>query len=440
MKKVLLINPEETKGKFNFLGITEDEPVDIEGIYTVLKDTNIDVIIFDPDRDKLRIEEVLQTFTPDLTYILGGIKQSEYILDYAQKVKSNGSLVAIGGLYAEYNFENFYKEYVDFVVKSFNPYVILDIIKEKEYKEINGICYKDGGKWISNPTNSFNINDLPVTNREHFYKYQDNFCFFGIKGVSHIRSAYSCPNNCTFCYRAIANQSTYSVKDIEGFVNEIEGIKTKTIYIVDDNFLVDEKRLKKFIKLIKKKNIKKEFICFGRVDFIVKHKSTMKELYNIGFRHIMIGLEATNDTLMNKYNKNTSVNDNADCMSFLNETGFITYGMFIVDIDFEKEDFKNLYKWAYDNKLVYSILSIYTPMPGTKLYNDYKNKFITNNPKHWDFTHLVVKPTKLSIKSFYFNYYKLSLKLMILGKRRDGYKFINFKKKAFSFLFKRSRK
>ena len=50
------------------------------------------------------------------------------------------------------------------------------------------------------------------------------------------------------------------------------------IYFVDDDFLFDRKRIELFIKIIKEKKIRKKYICYGRVDFIIKNEDIIKEL------------------------------------------------------------------------------------------------------------------------------------------------------------------
>ena len=48
-QRVLLINPEESRTIWTLSGIIDDEPLDLEMIYTVLKQNNIEVKIFDKE-------------------------------------------------------------------------------------------------------------------------------------------------------------------------------------------------------------------------------------------------------------------------------------------------------------------------------------------------------------------------------------------------------
>ena len=65
--------------------------------------------------------------------------------------------------------------------------------------------------------------------------------------------------------------------------------------------------------------------------------------------------------------------------------------------------------------LVFVNLQPLTPMPCTKLFDEYKEKFIIPYDEHekWDMAHLVLQPENLTVREFYFQilklYYLLSL-------------------------------
>ena len=50
--------------------------------------------------------------------------------------------------------------------------------------------------------------------------------------------------------------------DIKDVVEEIKNIDSDNIYIVDDDFLFNQKRLYEFIRLIRENNINKKYICY----------------------------------------------------------------------------------------------------------------------------------------------------------------------------------
>ena len=160
----------------------------------------------------------------------------------------------------------------------------------------------------------------------------------------------------------------------------------------------------------------------------------MKELKSIGLYYVLVGLEAINDDHLDSYNKLSSVNNNIKSVKICNKIGINIMGMFIVDLDYKKKDFDNLYKWIRKNKIKHVAISIYTPEFNLETYDKYKDRIITNNPSHYDYLHLVAKPTYLSVRKYYLYYYLLFIKLLIRGKKDGIYDFIDYNDYIKSFI------
>lgn len=72
-------------------------------------------------------------------------------------------------------------------------------------------------------------------------------------------------------------------------------------------------------------------------------------------------------------------------------------------------------------------ISIFMPIPGTGLYEEYRNKLITKNPEDYDYFHLVSKPTKLGVRRYYCYYYILMVRLFLRAKRQRVYDFVDYR-------------
>ena len=246
MQRVLLINPEESRTIWTLSGIIDDEPLDLEMIYTVLKQNDIDVKIFDIQRDEPKtIKECLEEYKPTITYINGVVKQVPFMKEYNSLIKkiNNETITIVGGQYAEYNYEDFYSDDVDFIARSYDPFVILKIVeyincKKVKLEELNGLCYKEKNKWIVNKIYPVDIDKLPVINRDFFYAHKNQVKYLDIVPVAHVRTAYSCLHKCEFCYRTMLNCGKYSERKIEDVVDEIKNIDCDSIYIIDDDFKI----------------------------------------------------------------------------------------------------------------------------------------------------------------------------------------------------------
>lgn len=432
--KFLLIHPEISRTKYNFVGIIENECLELEYISSMLKEKGHEVFLYDGQVETTGVPNILKKYNPDVVYVCGRTRQENFMLEYCNDAKeyNNNILTIIGGLHAQLCYERMYQENVDYILTTFDIFKILDIVsysiyhKEIEIDKVAGICYQKNGKWYHNKAIPFDINLLPLPDRSYFYDHPKNYRYLELEHAAWVRTAYCCPYHCLFCERNRMNSGKYVTRNIEDVVNEIANIQSDNIYIVDDDFLFNEERIKRFIMLLKERNIKKNYICYGRSDFIATHEELMKELKDIGLYYVLVGLEAINDTYLEEYNKKSSVDNNIKSIEICNKLNINIMGMFITDLNYTKKDFKNLFKWVKRYHLKHVAISIYTPEMGLETFSQYKDRMITDNPSHFDYLHLVVRPYKLSVRRYYFYYYVLLIKLTLRAKKDGVYDFIDY--------------
>lgn len=432
--KVLLIHPEENRSIYDFKGIIENEPLDHEYVSAVLDRNIYEIAYWDGKIEDVSCKSRIEEFKPDVAFIAGRDFQEEFLLEYADTIKEYNpeAITILGGIHAQLCFKRLYKPSVDFVLRSFDSFkvpLIIEAVRNKDDKaieELHDISYQKNGEWFENEIEAFDIKRLPRPDRSYFYEKVDHYNYLEMKHAAWVRTAYCCPYRCKFCMRNKMNLGVYSARDIDDVVDEIAEIQTENIYIVDDDFLFNEERLDRFINLIEERQIKKKYICYGRSDFIASHEELMKRLADIGFYYILVGLETIREGNMEEYNKKNSIENNIKSIEICNKYGLEMMGMFILDLDFEKKDFKNLYKWIKEHKLKHVAVSIYTPEMGMETSDQYKDRMITDNPGHYDYMHLVCKPDVLSVSAYYRAYYTLLVKLLLKAQKDGIYDFLDY--------------
>ena len=432
--KALLIFPELSRTNYDFIGISEDECLELEYISAVLKQHAHDVLILDGQIQKINVADTLKEYKPDIVYLCGRTRQENFMLEYCALAKqlNTNIITVIGGIHAQLCPKRLYNENVDYIIKTFDPYKIIQVLQGD--MQADGICYKNGNTWISNEIRPFDIQNLPLPDRTCFDAHPQSYRYLELEHAAWVRTAFSCPYHCEFCHRNKMNAGRYTVRNISDVVMEIKEIHAENIYICDDNFLVNRDRIAEFVRLIKENGIHKKYICYGRADFIVKNKDLMHELKEIGLYYCLVGLETTSDIGLDKYNKGSNLDNNIAAIESCNELGIQLMGLFIADLDFKPKDFKNLYKWIVHHKLRHVAVTIYTPEFCTENYERFSDRIISDNPSHWDYLHVVAKPTHISVKHFYFCYYVLLLKLLIRAKKDGIYDFLDFKKFILDFI------
>ena len=424
--KILLIRPafENIASKVNVVNV---EPLELEYLYTVAKEEGCECKIHDVVVDKSNIDNAIRQYAPAIVGITGYITHIELMLEYAKKTKMffPNAKVIIGGVHAEINYKQFYNQNVDFIAHSGGVQPFRNIIKKlrdhlDDFKDISGICYKDKSDcWIYNEFEPINPDLIPIPDRTFFYKNKQHFKYINYKPCAVLKASYSCPHNCNFCYCTKLNGGKYVYRSVEKVVEEIEGIDCEYIWIIDDTFYVDKEKIYKFIKLIREKKIDKKYMIYYRADFVAGNEEIMAELRRIGVIIVLVGLEAFDDAVLGSYNKGSTLQINTRCLEVLEKNDIACTGLFIVDINATLKDFKVLNNYIKKCKLKLVTAAILTPLPGTEQYEKYKDELITNNPRRWDFMHLVVSPANMSRGRFYFEYYKLYVRIAMVN-RKNG--------------------
>lgn len=431
--KIVLIRP-PAPNKLSFTKVLDNEPLELEYLHTILKEEGHEDYIYDGLVERDSVEAVLRREQPDIVAITGYITQEKLMIKFARLAKElNPQCTTIlGGVHVQLNYERFYDEAVDYLSRSESMEAFRELIQYIQYgktqrETINGLGYKVDGVYRINEFVPTCIDTLPIPDREHFYKYKNYYRYLDLTEVATIKTSFSCPYGCNFCYCTLLSGGRYVARDLNLVIQELEALDCQNVQIVDDDFLVDQERLWAFIRLVKERNIQKTYICYARADFVSAHADIVQALADIGFKYFLVGLEAVSDDELTGYNKKTSVDVNRRCVEVIHQTSAHCIGLMIAPIDATKAYFNNLYKWIVDNGLKYVTVSIFTPIPGTPLYEEYKDKLTSKDIEDWDFLHLVLEPTYMSKSQFYAEFYKLFIKLYRIAQKTGIYDFMDLK-------------
>ena len=125
--KFLLIHPEISRTKYNFVGIIENECLELEYISSVLQQKEYDVYIYDGQVEKTDVKTKIKKIKPDVVYVCGRTRQENFMLEYCEEAKkfNKNILTIIGGIHAQLSFERMYNENVDYILTTFDIFKIL---------------------------------------------------------------------------------------------------------------------------------------------------------------------------------------------------------------------------------------------------------------------------------------------------------------------------
>jgi len=413
--RILLVRPRPHKETIGLQKVMICEPLELEYIGAYMKSLGHTVKIIDMILERQSLAYFIDKYKPDVVGITSYIAHVNIVKEYSieiKKVKENCKVI-VGGVHAEVVPEDFQCPSIDYVIKANGLKTFREIISALEGEEstetIEGIwsnklpCIKESNFCYPHP------------DRKLVEKYRKRYYYMFHNPCALIKTSYGCPYECRFCFCRKITDGKYFYRALEDIIQELKSIPEEEVYIVDDDFLVDKNRILEFCKLLQRENIKKKYLIYARADFIAGNEEVIRKFSSQGLRAVIVGLESEKDEELKLYNKKSSVKINEAAISMLKEYKVECYGTFILGIDWHKDDFNKLYRWIKKLNIKFINLQPFTPLPGTEPFKEYKNHLLIPRSEYekWDLAHLVVKPTKTSVRAYYYNMLKIYYKVIM---------------------------
>lgn len=403
--KVLLVQPPKAPKTIGGEDIQIFEPLALEYLAAGIIE-NHEVKILDMRFNK-HLEEVINEFKPEIIGITSYTVNVNTVKDIFRKIKLINSeiLTVVGGHHATVVPEDFFIPEIDLIVIGEGVFTFREIVSRFEKNDgfggLSGIAYiKDSNKIIIPPENFSDMDSLPFPARHLTKEYRKNYYSEWMKPLASLRTSKGCPFRCKFCALWKLTGGKYLKRSPESIVKELSQIEEKYVFFADDESLIDAKRMKILAELIKESGINKRFFLYGRSDTIAKNPDLIKIWKEVGLERVFVGLEFFRDSDLKYINKQSSVENNIETVKILQSNNIDIFASFIVRPDFIAKDFVEYKDFCRKLNLDFAGFSVLTPLPGTELYEEVKDKLITENYDLFDFFHPVL-PTTLSLKEYF---------------------------------------
>lgn len=313
----------------------------------------------------------------------------------------------------------------------------------KSFDNVMGLSYKKNGHVIHNPDrailSSKDLDEIPFVS-EVYKKHlnmSDYFLNHSLYPMVQIFTGRGCPNLCTFCsWPETLMGRKYRTRSIKNVVDEFEYIikefPVKEIFIEDDSFTLNKKRLIQFCKEIEDRKINIPWSCQSRATLDLHTMTAMKRA---GCRLLDVGYESGSNKILTNIKKSITVEQFREFTNNAKKAKLKILADFVIGFPGEdKETAEQTIQFAKEIRPDLLQVAIATPLPGTEFYNwckengyllteDLRNsldsrgyqKCIVSYP--WLNEKEIQEYVDLALKSYYLNinYIPIALKL-ILGK------------------------
>ena len=401
--KILLVRPENSKETIGLQHVMIVEPLELEILGTLIRSTDQAVIV-DMILEKKPFEYFLKLHKPDILCVTGYITAVNIMINYCRQAKTlnPGITTIVGGVHCEVCPEDFESEFIDYrVVRNASTIFtnLLDCIERKKNPPSGVLSRGQSSGSETLPVFDFSV---PMPDRRLTARYRKSYFYIFHNKVALIKTSFGCPYVCSFCFCRIITNDTYKQRPMDEVLKELAGIRETEIYIVDDDFLVDEKRLHQFIEGVKRLNLQKHYLVYGRADFIANHPDIIAELKSIGLRTVIVGFESFSETELQQYNKRTDIETNKRAMAVLNRLKIDCFATIILSPAWDKSDFKQMQKTLKELGIHFVNLQPLTPLPKTGIEFPEKDILIKKVEfEKWDLAHVSIRPEKLTVPEYY---------------------------------------
>lgn len=230
-----------------------------------------------------------------------------------------------------------------------------------------------------------------------------------------VSTSRGCPFDCSFCSVTKIFGRRYRFRSAESAMQELESKRNSPLFFCDDNFAAHPKRTYTLLNFMLQNRIR-NWSCQVRCD-IARDNSLLDLMAKAGCRVVCIGFESVNDLSLKAYEKKQTIAEIIGAIRSFHKRRIKIHGMFVLGADNEdREDIWDTVRFAKKHKIDTLQMSILTPFPGTKVYEDLEreDRIFTKDWSLYDGQHIVFRPKFLSARELQVNIVKAYSKFYAL--------------------------
>jgi radical SAM superfamily enzyme YgiQ (UPF0313 family) len=233
-------------------------------------------------------------------------------------------------------------------------------------------------------------------------------CSSGRFAIAPIETTRGCPYNCDFCSVSRFFGTRQRHKPIPDIIGDIESLREKNLFFLDDNITGD----KKYAKELFREMIPLKKIWVGQASVQVSNDPELMQLaYKSGCRALLIGFESMSDSGINQYRKTLkTIDENVLAVKKLQDNGIMTMASLIFGLD---SDTKEVFDVAHDfltrSKAAFFQACVMTPYPGTPVFNKLRaeGRILTDDWTRYDASKVIIRPENLTPEELLDGYNKM---------------------------------
>jgi len=360
-------------------------------------------------------EEVMRKkfaeINPDIvgcTAITPSIYKAQRLLQVAKEV--NPKIVTVlGGIHATFMFSQVLGEspWIDAVVRGEGEAVFLNLVKAvdagnfmQNRESVPGIAFRnEEGKIVSTAAEP-PIADLDTITPDWGILDWSKYIYTPLNvRVAIPNFARGCPFTCSFCSQWKFWRD-YRIRDPKKVVDEIEALvrdhKVGFFILADEEPTIHRKKFIQFCEELIERKLPVYWGINTRVTDILRDEKLLPMYRKAGLIHISLGTEAAAQLQLDRFNKETTIEQNKKAIRLLREAGIVTEAQFIVGLENETaETIEETYRMTRDWNPDMANWAMYTPWPFSDLFQELGDKVEVFDYEKYNFVTPIMKPNAM---------------------------------------------
>ncbi|WP_349357892.1 magnesium-protoporphyrin IX monomethyl ester anaerobic oxidative cyclase [Stappia sp.] len=410
--RIVLIHPNYHSGGAEIAG--NWPPAWVAYLAGHLRDAGFtDIHFIDAMTNDIGDEEIarrLEELQPDIvgtTAITPSIYKAETILKIASEVVPD-ALRVLGGIHATFMYKQVFSEapWVDVIVRGEGEEIFRELVRTvaegrwpRDRKQIKGLAYADDdGTFVATPA-APTVKELDAINPDWSLLEWGKYIYvpLGVR-VAIPNMARGCPFTCSFCSQWKFWRD-YRVRDPKKVVDEIETLVNDHdigfFILADEEPTINRKKFIQFCEELIARGLpdKVKWGINTRVTDIMRDKELLSLYRKAGLVHVSLGTEAAAQLKLDRFNKETKVQENKEAIRLLREADIFVEAQFIVGLENETaETLEETYRMAWDWQPDLANWAMYTPWPFTPLFQELGDKVEIFDFEKYNFVTPIMKP------------------------------------------------
>lgn len=378
-------------------------PIGIETLAPIIRQHGHEVRMFDTCHPQMKAEHIacaVRTEKPDviaLSFLSTTAYPATRAMAHRLKLAAPDTPVIVGGVFATINAKEILADTpdIDYIARGEGEELMPEFLENLGSPgTVGGLVWRSGGEIVENAPRPVieDLDQFPYPDRKSLpIDYIESMpldvpAVLSLDRFCTMQTSRGCPYQCIYCgIPSLANRKWRhrSPEHVLGEMQQLNDEGYRSIYLTDDQFLLDRKRIGAICQGIIDRKLKFNWGCEGRVDSVATDQFPIMAKANCNF--LAFGVEAGTQKVLDRIGKMQTMKQVEDAVSLAKRHGIETiHGFFLVGSpDETADDILESFRFAARLKLDTFGFNRLCAYRGTPLWQDYVERGIIDDKRDW---------------------------------------------------------